>query len=72
MTNIFMIAAALITFVVSMTRSDFFYRVIGLFVTFSLIAILIFKDLSQAFLIIMVGLIINLLLAISYKGYGEK
>lgn len=69
--NALIVLAALI-FAMSMSKGNVLYRLLGLFVAFSLIAIITFKDSSHVLLIIMVGLMINVLLALSHKGYRSK
>ncbi|MFH1223935.1 MAG: hypothetical protein V1647_06310 [Pseudomonadota bacterium] len=72
MSNMLIIATALITLLVGLSRDSLFYRLAAMYTSFCLIAILIFKSNDELFLILVAGFVVNMLLVLGHKGYGVK
>ena len=71
MINMILLFAALFVFIIAFTRQAIFYRVSGFFITFMLLTLVVTKDFTHIFLIMINGFIVHLLLLLSYKEYSK-
>lgn len=69
MINVILLSLALVVFCLSFTRTSIFYRICGFFITFTLLTLIVTKDLTYIFLIMINGFTVHLLLLLSYKEY---
>ena len=72
MINHILLFSSLIALIVGIVSQNMFYRISAFITAFSLLTILTTKDLTAVFIIMINGLIIYVLLFLSYKEYKKR
>ena len=69
MTDALLIYLASVLFIISIVQENGLYRSTGFFITFTILAVSISKDLTQIFITIIGGLAVHILMVFSMKEY---
>ena len=71
MTNSLIIYLGLLLFILSIIQSNTLYRATGFYITFCLMVIATCKDMDQAFISIIAGMAVHILMISSIKEYTK-
>ena len=72
MSSQILLVCSLLVIAISFVIRDSYYRVSGFMTAFSLMALAITKDVTSVLVIMITGLIIHVLLLLSYKEYNKN